>query len=137
MAVKRTIREVRALKQGIVRNPGGKRTQEIVIVKPMIDPSQFIGELNRAGTFHVKLLKIIESDGKRYWKVETREKKIGIVPESDVQYAAMVSPVEVNDCFLMAAVVSRQSATTIKGEPQTFFRDIEIQKNYGTPTKGK
>lgn len=106
------------------------------LVPPAIDPAKFIGTLNQRSEFHVKLLKVIESNGSRFWKIETREHKIGIIPENAVTYAAMVATVETDDCFLMTGTVQRQ-ASTASGEAQTFFRDVEITRNFGTPTRAK
>lgn len=111
--------------------------KQIVILPPSADPTKFIGRLNVRGDFHVKLLLVIRADnGERYWKIETREHLIGVIPEKSITYGIMVAPVEVNDCFIMQATVQRH-AVTANGEPQTFFRDVEIVRNFGTSTKAK
>lgn len=119
------------------RIAGGQPTS-YRLVPPAIDPTKFIGSLNTRGEFHVKMLKVFDdpTSNKRYWKIETRDHKIGIIPEQAITYASMVEIVEVNDCFLMNATVQRQSATDA-GEVQTLFRDVEITRNFGTPTKAK
>lgn len=107
------------------------------MVKPSIDPANFIGEVGKKDNFHVKLLRvIIHTDDKRYWKIETKERKLGIILETDISYAPMVDPVEVEDCFLMTASVQKHAATET-GETQTFFRSVEITRNFGTPRKAK
>jgi hypothetical protein len=125
----------------VMPKPRGSRPPRHVVknfrlVPPVVDPANFLGSLNARAEFHVKLLKVIEANATRHWKVETRDHKIGIIPETAVSYAAMVEIVEVNDCFIMTGTVQRQAATE-SGEAQTFFRDVEITRNFGTPTKAK
>ena len=108
------------------------------MVPKTADPTKFIGTVAVRENFHVKLVRVIanQTDGKTYWKIQTRDGKLGIIAEKDVTYAPMVDPVMIDDCFMMSATVQKH-AMTENGEVQTFFRSAEITVNYGSLRKAR
>lgn len=106
------------------------------VVPPAIDTTKLIGKIHERGQHHVKLIRIISDNGKNFWKIETRDGRIGILLDTTIDYEPLVPKVEVDDCFIMTATVQRHAAT-MNGEVQTFFREVEIIRNFGNTQKLK
>jgi hypothetical protein len=104
-------------------------------VAKIIDPGEFMGTLNKADRFFVKLVFV----GPEYptkgtlFKVIDRSGNIGFFIDRAERF---VNKIFLTDCFAMHATPSRHVPDEKTGEKHTIFRNIELIAGKTVPGKG-